>query len=91
LNSPEKSILKQSAWLQNDADLTEFVRSCFSDNKIRYFRKEISTESQRNIIFSAQVASRCKLVKVSTEVDATLDKKAKIFEASEKMYEVKFD
>ncbi|OOE57245.1 hypothetical protein BZG13_11715 [Salinivibrio sp. ML323] len=89
--SPEKEILRQSAWLQHDPDLTEFVRSCFSENKLRYFKKSISTESQRNIIFSAQVAAKCKLIKVSSEAKSALDRKSEIFESSEKMYEVVFE
>lgn len=89
--SPEKEILRQSAWLQHDPDLTEFVRSCFSENKVRYFKKSISTESQRNIIFSARVAANCNLIKVSSEAKSALERKSEIFESSEKMYEVIFE
>ncbi|ENM3890305.1 DUF533 domain-containing protein [Vibrio cholerae] len=89
--SPEKEILRQSAWLQHDPDLTEFVRSCFSENKVKYFKKTISTESQRNILFSARVAANCKLIKVSSEAKSALERKGEIFESSEKMYEVTFE
>lgn len=89
--SPEKEILRQSAWLKHDPDLTEFVRSCFSENKLRYFKKSISTESQRNIIFSARTAANCKLIKVSSEAKSALERKGEIFESSEKMYEVAFE
>ncbi|RYU63769.1 DUF533 domain-containing protein [Aliivibrio finisterrensis] len=91
LLSPEDEILRKSAWLQHDPDLTEFVRSCFSDNKVKYFKKSISTESQRNIIFSAKIAANCKLIKVSADAKCALDRKGKIFESSEKMYEVAFE
>lgn len=83
-------ILKKSKWLQYDADLTEFVRSCFSDNKITHFSKEISTQLQSNAANSAKVATECKLFKISGSVKAQLDKKIEYYETKTKKYLVEF-
>lgn len=89
-NSPEKALLDSSKWLQYDEDLTEFVRSCFSDNKLKFFSKEISTLKQRNVLSSARLAIDCNMVKVHASAKLDLETKSKIFEATEKKYEVYF-
>ncbi|MFA0046105.1 DUF533 domain-containing protein [Vibrio sp. 10N.222.52.C3] len=88
--SPEKELLRRSTWLQNDEELTEFVKGCFSDNKLTYFKREFSTERQKNIINSAMMAADCDLVKVSAEAKSSLQEKGKFYEESVKKYEVAF-
>lgn len=89
-HSPEKELLKNSKWLQYDEDLTEFVRSCFSDNKLKLFSKEISTMKQRNVVSSAKLAIDCKILKGLPSAKADLEAKAKLFDSTEKKYEVYF-
>ncbi|MEF2510035.1 hypothetical protein V4D06_19130 [Vibrio mimicus] len=89
-NTPEREILRNSKWLQYDSELTEFVRSCFSENKLTYFSREISTETQRNVIHSAKIATKCNLIKVNPEVNLSLERKEKLFQSTEKKYVVEF-
>jgi hypothetical protein len=88
--NPEDKILKKSKWLQHDPDLTEFVRSCFSENKATYFSKEISTKIQRSAVMSAKLAVDCKLLKMDASSKAEIDKKISFFAEDTKIYKVQF-
>jgi hypothetical protein len=88
--SPEKEILKKSKWLQYDPDLTEFVLSCFSENKLSYFEKEVSMERQEVAIRSAKLALECNLFKSHNSIDGELDTKLASIKKHTKRYTVEF-
>jgi hypothetical protein len=88
--SPENEILRQSQWLQHDIDLTEFVRSCFSENKLKYYSKTINTKAQKDISSSAKIAAESKLITASGEGQASLQQKSDMFELMNKHYKVEF-
>ncbi|MBO1254901.1 DUF533 domain-containing protein [Alteromonas sp. 5E99-2] len=90
--SPEKDLLKQSKWLQHDAELVEFVKGCFDQsNRLKYFERKVSTEKQQTIISSAKLAAKFDMANVSAGAKTSLAEKEKIFEVSNKIYKVAFE